>query len=158
MSLELFVPLKLDKPRKGKLTIDDMIEVYDTLNADPRRKTEINGWTVHIAMGALDWKVWDTMLWAFLRHQDPAIETPDDAHAILARYIEREGGDALVPIGEAIRLAMMKSGALPRKVWEASDGKKLKRKAAGVESEIDTGRPGIGKGPLDPPEAPESMT
>jgi hypothetical protein len=121
MSLDLFVPVTLDKPRKLKLTIDDMIEVYDALNASPTRKTEINGLTIHGALGAFDWRAWDTVLWAGLRHSDRAIESPEDAHVLLRRYVER-GGD-LSPVAKAIRLAMMRSGALPRKVWERIDGR-----------------------------------
>lgn len=148
MSLELFVPIQLDKPRKLKLTIDDMIEVYDTLNGQPTRKTEINGLTIHAALGAFDWRAWDTVLWAGLRHSDRTIEAPEDAHVILRRYVER-GGD-LVPLGKAIRLAMKKSGALPRKIWERIDGKEARPEDEDAEGE------GQSEGLADPPGARES--
>lgn len=153
--LELYVPVKLDKPRRIKLTPDDMVEVYDTLNSQASRKTEINGITIHNALGAFDWRAWGAVLWAGLRHEDPAIEDADMGRDIITRYVG-QGGD-LDPVARAIRKAMMQSGAMPRKVWERIDGKywREQEERKQLQSETSGAAEGAAAG-AGPHAAPES--
>lgn len=121
-SLDLYVPIKLDKPRKIKLTPDDITAVCDELNAAvPARRTEVTLFTLLSALAGMDWKAWDVVLSWGLRHQDPKLENVEDVHGILMRFAQNDGD--MVQLGLLVRRAMMLSGALPRTIWEQIDAK-----------------------------------
>lgn len=121
-SLDLYVPIKLDKPRRIKLTIDDTIAIYDELNATvPPPRTEMGLFTLLQAMATLNWKVWDCVMSYAMRHQDPSMDTPEKVHPLLTRYAQNDGD--MERLGLMVRRAMMLSGALPRKIWEKVDAK-----------------------------------
>jgi hypothetical protein len=133
--LSLYVPLKLDRPRKLKLTTLDMEEIYDSLNSTARLKEDVDCLKLLRLLAGLHWGAYGTVLWAGLRHEDQKIRDGgvDVAKKILDAYL-RKGGD-LVPVADAIREAMYRSGSLPKAIYD-----RLKSTRDGDEDEAKADR------------------
>jgi hypothetical protein len=78
---------------------------------------EVDGIQILKLLAGMEWTAWGTILWAAMRHENPDVKSPDKARQMLSDYLA-DGGD-LVPVGEAVRLAMFKSGALSKDLYYA---------------------------------------